>query len=177
MSPILGIYASQISGHLFNYYSIATVNVGSGGSSNISFTSIPQGYTHLQIRFMASDTNGGNWGFCNVKFNNLGTNYGYRHDMYGTGSTAGSSKVAGAYPMVYCGPTSQFGVGIIDILDYANTNKNKTVRAISGTDQNGGGLVAVESGSWMNTAAITQIDLFPGTSFTQYSSFALYGVK
>ena len=52
--PVLGIIASQISGHLFQptgaYDSIATSTVGAGGAASIVFSSIPSTYTHLQIR-------------------------------------------------------------------------------------------------------------------------------
>jgi hypothetical protein len=37
-----------------SYESIATVTVGSGGSSSIDFTSIPSTYKHLQLRIMAN---------------------------------------------------------------------------------------------------------------------------
>ena len=39
-----------------SYESIATVTVGAGGSSSISFTSIPSTYKHLQIRAITRDT-------------------------------------------------------------------------------------------------------------------------
>ena len=38
---------------LNSYESIATVTVGAGGTSTITFSSIPTGYTHLQIRGIA----------------------------------------------------------------------------------------------------------------------------
>jgi hypothetical protein len=34
-----------------------------------------------------------------------------------------------------------FGVGIIDILDYANTNKYKTIKSLDGCDLNGAGVI------------------------------------
>jgi hypothetical protein len=54
------------------------------------------------------------------------------------------------------------------------------VRSFYGDDKNGGtGYVFLASGLWMNTAAVTSIDLsYTGSStFSQYSTFALYGVK
>jgi len=80
------------------------------------------------------------------------------------GSTAGSNV---------------FAVTVLDLLDYANTSKNKTVRNLAGYDKNGAGQIALNSGSWMSTSAVTQIDISPrvGTLFSQYSSFALYGIK
>jgi hypothetical protein len=85
-----------------------------------------------------------------------------------------------------CGTTTggTFGVSIIDILDYANTNKYKTFRNLNGNDINGtiasvGGYISLLSGLWMKTNAITSLKFAPvnGTTFTQYSQFALYAVK
>jgi len=69
---------------------------------------------------------------------------------------------------------------VIDILDYANANKYKTIRSLSGTDyNNSNGRLFYSSGNWRSTSAVTTITLTndSGTNFTQYSSFALYGVK
>ena len=53
MTPIsLGIFASANT-TTTSYESIATVTVGSGGSSEVNFTSIPGTYTHLQVRIIA----------------------------------------------------------------------------------------------------------------------------
>ena len=35
-----------------DFYQIATTTVGGGGTSSITFSSIPQTYTHLQIRLL-----------------------------------------------------------------------------------------------------------------------------
>ena len=74
---------------------------------------------------------------------------------------------------------NMFGSGVIDILDYANTNKYKTVRTLSGDDKNGSGYVVFGSGLWQNTNAVSTITLtnHGATNFQQYSSFALYGIK
>jgi len=76
------------------------------------------------------------------------------------------------------GTASAFGTAVIDILDYANTNKYKTVRTLAGWDANGSGLVSFWSGSWRNTNATTTITLLPNLgNWAQYSQFALYGVN
>ncbi len=74
---------------------------------------------------------------------------------------------------------SQFGAFILDILDYANTNKYKTTRNLGGYDNNGNGLITLGSGLWQNTNAITSIKLIDrsGNNLIQYSQFALYGIK
>lgn len=179
---ILGIYASQISGHLTPvppyqaYESIATVTVGSGGSSTISFSSIPSTFKHLQIRATLFTTAGG----INIQYNgDTGSNYTY-HQLYGTGTSAlanaGTSQSSG-YLGYNNGGGGSYATGIVaDILDYQNTNKYKTHRSLAGTDINGsGGALTFFSGLWLNTAAISSINII-GT-FANYSSFALYGVK
>ena len=70
-----------------------------------------------------------------------------------------------------------FGVVIIDILDYANTNKFKTVKAIGGYDANGSGWPSVNSAVYRETNAVSSIKFSSGGSLAQYSQFALYGVK
>jgi hypothetical protein len=184
MSPILGIYASQISGHLFApsgaYDSIATTTVGAGGASSVTFSSIPSTYTHLQIRTnelnsssIASDLK--------ITFNSdTGSNYS-QHLLWGNGtspSAAGFTNQSYAVGAIM-GSTTAPAASVVDILDYTNTNKYTTVRGLSGVDVNGaGGFVFFNSSAWLNTAAITSITLtaYAGT-INQYSSFALYGIK
>jgi hypothetical protein len=189
MSPILGIYASQISGHLYAlpsaYSSIQTLTVGAGGSSTITFSSIPSTYTHLQLRYVAKDarTTGIYASQLYLQYNSdSGTNYS-QHDLAGNGtaiSAYGAANATSNYAVIGDSTSGSYiGGGVIDILDYANTNKYKTMRALSGNDLNGSaGSIKLTSGSWRNTAAISTITITPLTSpFSQYSSFALYGVN
>ena len=160
------------------YESIATVTVGSGGVSSVTFNSF-SGYTHLQIRFIAQNS-GGTY-VPNLTFNgDTGTNYSYhRLGSYGSGVFADAGTSQTSMQMGLIGSTSNvFSGGIIDILDYANTNKYKTVKSLGGFDENGGGFVLITSGNWRSTSAVTSLTLTSsGFNFTQYSSFALYGVK
>jgi hypothetical protein len=186
MSPILGIYASQISGHLYNnsFTSIATVNLSSSGS--VSFSSIPQTYTHLQIRATwRSDYSSATDGFI-MRFNgDSAANYA-THYLQGDGASATAGAATGGNAFRYtqapgAGATSGvFGSAIIDILDYTNTNKYKTVRSLAGFDNNGSGQIALDSGLYItNTNAITSLNFYPNNSnnFVQYTSVALYGIK
>lgn len=180
MSPILGIIASQNYPRITNSYeSIATVTVGSGGSSSITFSSIPSTYTHLQIRGIGRDSSSnGEW---KIEFNSdtTTTNY-YRHGVYGDGAGAYAFAVNNntVAPMAYTGETANsFGAYVVDVLDYANTNKYKTVRTLGGKDLNGSGQEGLYSNLWKNTNAITDITIkiVGGSNFAQYSQFALYG--
>lgn len=175
LPSLIGIIASSGGVAGGDYESIATVTVGSGGSSSVSFTSIPSTYQHLQIRIMAKTGDAGAFGSGSMTIN--GAAGEQRHDLYGTGSAVGASASATSF-ITYLGGTAQFGVSIVDILDYADTNKAKTTRSLCGVDNNGSGLVALTSGLETSTSAISSLTFTPNSgNFAQYSSFALYGIK
>jgi len=183
--PPLGIFDGVAAGAASSFESIATVTVGSGGASSISFTSIPGTYTHLQIRALALTGSGQSSGDLRYRANSdSGTNY-ISHYMEGNGSSvgAGVAMTSGAtnYGSVgqVRGGNTYPDVFVCDILDYANTNKYKTFRSLAGDDQNGSGLIAFRSSLWMSTSAITSIEftLLSSLSFTNYSHFGLYGIK
>ena len=163
-----------------SFVSIATVTA-SGGESSITFSSIPGTYKHLQIRGIGRDSSSHDAYF---KFNvnsDTGSNYA-RHLLYGTGASvlAGGSASTTFAGTPYTLPSSisnTFGAVVIDLLDYQNTNKYKTFRMLNGWDGNGSGKVFEASSLWMNTAAITSITLTNESTWAQYSSFALYGIK
>lgn len=173
------------------FESISTVTVGSGGSSSVTFSSIPGTYTHLQIRGIHRADNGGGTSVNGyIQFNSdTGSNYSW-HVLAGD-SDAASATALTSTSTPYAiraegtgGIANSFGASITDILDYANTNKYKTVRTITGSQNNGSGygagFINLNSVLWMSTSAITSISLYvsggPAT-WQQYSSFALYGIK
>ena len=182
--------ASQISGHLFtptgSMYHIATVN-GTGSSPTISFSSIPADYTHLQIRFIARDNRVTTHEIFNAIFNSdTGNNYKRYHSIGGednviyveAGTSSYSSFLVGGVASLN-GLADTMGTGIIDILDYTNTNKYKTTRSLTGAEFNTYGAVYLWSGLWMSASAISSITITSGTStnFTTNTSFSLYGIK
>ena len=176
-----------------DFESIATVTVGSGGASSIEFTSIPSTYQHLQIRMISAQESGsagsGNVGGL-MRLNGDSTAGNYTsHFLDGSGSAASASALTGtsytyAYPnytYYNTSASSVFGGAVIDILDYANTSKNTTVRGFSGWDANGSGYVVVASNLWLSTAAVTTITLYPNAltnrTYKQYTTAALFGVR
>lgn len=164
------------------YDSIATVTVGTATNS-ISFTSIPSTYTHLQLR--------ANWGFTditnntwlNATFNgDTGNNYAY-HSIRANGSTVSTATVAtSANKAVFGaddnGDATIWGASVVDLFDYANTNKFKTTRALAGQDRNGAGAVNFWSSLWRSTSAISTITIVTDFStFRAGSKFGLFGIK
>ena len=171
-----GVIASS-GGVATSYESIATTTLTTA-TATVTFSSIPATFSHLQIR--AFYKNSATAQDSKINFNSdTASNYS-RHGLYGDGSAAGAFGVANETFIGFGYPqsTSYGTASVIDVLDYANTNKYKTVRVLYGADANGSGLLALTSGNWRNTAAITTIVLSNGSgTFSQYSSFALYGVK
>lgn len=181
--PILGVIASStrqgqstITGAM---EPIAVATVPSGGLASITFGSIPQTYTHLQIRGLT--LNSANIDYL-LRYNgDTGNNY-RGHVLYGDGANTFAANTFGG---TYSGNDIAFNSSatypvafVTDILDYANTNKNKVLRGVYGNDNNGSGQIAFISGMWLSTSAITSISITALTgTFSQYSSFALYGIK
>jgi hypothetical protein len=175
-----------------SFESISTVTVGSGGStSGIEFTNIPSTYTHLQIRGIARETvTAGNYTSLYIYLNGDTANNYSAHYLAGNGASASAyawannSGILGSFLTAADAIASNFGVFIVDILDYANTNKYKITRTLNGFDNNGTGAtdfnkgaVSLSSGNWRSTNAITSIKLTGPSTLAQYSTFALYGIK
>lgn len=168
-----------------DFESIQTVTL-SGNQLQIDFDSIPQTYTHLQLRCSIRNSEATTDSQTTFRFNDdSGANYS-SHYIRGTGasvfsasSTSATKGYFGWNPGASSG-TNVFGVIICDILDYANTNKYKTTRSLVGYDNNGQGEIYDLSSNWRSTSAITKISLTgdnqAGRNFVQYSSFALYGL-
>lgn len=181
---ILGtVAASAISSNLGDFESIATVAVGSGGQAEIDFTNIPTTFKHLQIRYVARGTRNAADVSFNFRLNGATTGYAW-HRLIGIGTTAESGFGANATAIDLndipgaTSTASSFGAGIIDILDYADTNKNTTTRAFFGRDLNGSGMMNFQSGLYNATTAVTSIKFRNGEgNFAQHSHFALYGIK
>ena len=184
MQLLAGVGAAQVG----DFESIATTTLTTS-TATVTFSSIPATYKHLQIRMISKESGTGTGGPNVVASLNSDTTYtNYRsHYLNGDGSSASSGEVqAGGY---FClvgntvtsnaSYTNMFGVMVVDILDYANTSKYKTLRCLWGHDRNGTGEVGLDSSLWMNTAAITSISfsIVGGPNFVQYSQFALYGIK
>jgi hypothetical protein len=186
MTPILGIMASGITKSKLvtgAYESIATVTTTAAAGS-VTFSSIAQTYQSLQIRYTARRNDTGNFYLYMKPNGDTGaTNKAY-HELKGDGATASAVGVGSTGLIELARATSAsdasniFGVGIIDIQDYTNTTRNKTIRTFSGYDVNGSGEVWLASGFMVSTAALTSIEITGGGDpFAAGCVFALYGIK
>jgi len=181
--PILGIMASSRPAFelVGSYDSLATVTL-SANTASIEFAGIPSGYKHLQIRGSMIGASGGSLIVGNFN-SDTGANYTW-HELNGAGSSAAAyNGLSVSYSRWFgrnVGTSSTAPTGmVVDILDYANTSKNKTVRVLAGMDANGSGEVSLTSSLWLNTTAISSITIktHDSVNFASGTSFALYGVK
>lgn len=183
MTPILGVIASGISGHLAppdvfqgNYWSLNSTTLTTSTSS-VTFSGIPQNYTHLQVRSFQANTVGA--ANLRISFNGDTTSVYTYHGLYGAGGATGSfGGNTDPYSYLGNGRTTYYAQHVTDILDYTNTNKNKVYKTMHGYEAAGTGIIELLGGLYLNLLPITSITLTAGTnSFTANSSFALYGVK
>ena len=168
---------------LGDYESIQTVVVSASTAASVEFTSIPSGYQHLQIRGISRTNRADDGDEIYLQFNtDTGSNYAH-HNLEGNGTAASASAASSAVKIsmprnVAANSTAnRFGVCVIDILDYRNTNKYTTVRGLGGWDSNGSGYVNLRSGLWMNTNAVESIKITAIASFVTNTHFALYGIR
>lgn len=174
---------------LNSYESIATVSLTTG-TAFAEFTSIPATYKHLQIRGIILNAVTGDNVAVRVGNGSVDTGSNYAsHQMQGDGSSTPTAAAATSATQMQlsglCQPTSLYPFSFVyDILDYASTNKYKTMRGLSGQDGNASGTatnwrIQLTSGLWMNSgSAIDTLRIFlPAGNMGNYSSFALYGIK
>lgn len=179
----LGFWAAAGGGASAAGMELISTTLLSGSQSSITFSSIPSTYKHLQIRMTTRADSGGTSSVFYVRLNSdTGSNYS-RHWLRGDGSTVSANAGSGE-TQAWLGYTTSsgdaaniFSPHVMDILDYASTNKNKTIRHLSGAI--GSFLqVGLWSAGWYNTAAVTSVTIFPtSNNFVSGSRFSLYGIK
>ena len=160
-------------------YLIASQTINST-ASGLTFSNIPQNFTHLQIRGFMQGNQFGNSMYMYYNTDNVGTNY-YVHAINATGSAININGYTNSSAQVFGYSNGYSSIHpscfIADIFDYNNTNKNKTAKSLSGGDYNATGEVTYFGSSWANTAAINQITFFGNGGTFSYGTFQLYGIS
>lgn len=169
-------------------YDLLETQVLTSSASSVSFTGLGSytDYKHLQLRMTLRST----WTLgsqsLNVygKFNSSTTsNYSW-HDLNGEGSSVSSNAGTGQEYFRIKTVASQgdadsgaFGAVILDILDFSNTNKNTTIRALAGVNATDN-WISLNSGLWQTTSAVTSISFELGAgNIDTGSRLSLYGIK
>lgn len=146
------------------YVALANITLSSNASS-VAFSSIPNTYRDLVLVSRNSMTVADS---LYVRFNNdTGANYGSVRIFNG---------VSDNYTPAEIGYNTTTNIGIANIMDYSATDKHKTYLTRWG-NADGTSYVQAYAGRWANTAAITTVNIAPGSGqIASGSTFALYGI-
>jgi hypothetical protein len=173
-------------------FDLLETQVLDSAESSVTFSSLSTyaaDYKHLQIRTLVRGTQATTIIGLRAQLGtgatpDSGSNYA-SHQLEGINGSVSSGAFTNQ-TFFQCGvssgsssTTDAFAGGVIDILDAFNTNKNKTIRTLSGVAQATNAIVKFDSAHWRDTGAINLIRLFTSgdLNFAIGSRFSLYGSK
>lgn len=179
--------ASGAGGGAAAYELIETVTLANNTTPTVTFSSIPADYKHLQIRASVQSSNSNSLDDVMTLTMNGNASAIYTwHWLEGTGSSVSSAGyTARNYIRIDTIDTARYGSlsftpVVMDILDYANTSKNTTVRYLHGDRGQGTQRIKLASGLYQATNAVTSMTFtgsLAGYNFNAGSRLSLYGVK
>lgn len=182
----LGILGNRRGGAAAGAYELISTTLVATTTTSVTFdTSALSSYKHLQLRMVTrgarSDIHVDGGGF--IRFNSdTASNYNI-HRLNGNGSAVQSGYGTGTaltdiYSPAALATSGNFGSTIVDIIDFGNTAKFKTVRWLNGAgDPSGTVHIRLQSGLWRSTSAITSVLIGMNESIAAGSRFSLYGIK
>lgn len=158
-------------------YDLVASNVLSTNATSVTFSSISSSYRDLIIVITARQTSG--TGQNQLRFNSdSGGNYA-NVSMEGTGAVAQSayaSTNAWWYINYNNGDLdSSFTTSIVNIFDYAQSNKQKTGLS-RGNSMGSGTSVGANAHRWASNSAINTILIQASGTYAAGSSFYIYGL-
>lgn len=153
------------------YIALATVTLGAT-ATDVSFSSIPGTYRDLVFVMTGSSTLATD---VTMLINNDSSNIYTSVRMLGDGVNTASSTTSGTSgTWLRFSGTTVIGSNIVQFMDYAQTNKHKTL--LIRTD-NSNSLTAARAARFGTTNAITSFKVTSDTGlFSIGSTFSLYGV-
>lgn len=172
------------------YTLIASATAGAGGVTSFDFTSIPQTYTDLVLKWSARQDLGAIAASDFVYINGSQTSYSHKR-LEGNGSSAASGSYSGnfsfasAYGNGASSTANTFANAEIYIPNYTgSTNKSFSIDSVMENNATTA-YAELDANLWSNTAAITRITLSTSATtptagaqkFLQYSTAYLYGIK
>lgn len=157
------------------YEPIETKTLGTAVAT-VTFNSVSQAYTDLVlVSSVKMSTQSAGY----IRFNSdSGTNYSATR-LLGSGSSAITDRAANqTYIDAMYHNNSNFGMSIINILNYSNATTNKSVLVRWSSEGSSDQYTDATVGLWRSTASITAISLInPSGNFSIGSTFTLYGIK
>lgn len=161
---------------------IQTITVGAGGVGSIVFSSIPQTYTDLCIKYSLRNAQSAARMNINLQYNSISTGY---TSVYLSGANGGSGSASNATGSGYSyigeigaatNASNTFSIGEIYLPNYTSslTKGSLVENLMAGSSDVFGSTISAFNNT---SAAITQITIVPGTAnIVQYSTATLYGI-
>lgn len=167
------------------YEQIETVSVGSGGTSSITFSSIPQTYTDLLMKVSARSNRSGTNDVLISYYNGSNSSITGRRieGVRASGSTfaGGDSFVIAGYVQGNSTTAQIFASSEFYITNYTGSKyKSISCEGAMGNDVLTGVTAwGFSTNLWSSTSAITSITLAPyyGSQFLENTTATLYGIK
>ena len=150
-------------------------------AASVTFSSIPATYEHLQLRCSIRVAGMSARNSTDLTFNSdTGSNYTlHRVHGYGTNKSgagwASQVKLYAPNATGYDSTSADYSGVVVDILDYANANKNTSCQFnsyVAGVPD-----LFFMSGLWDDTSAVSTITLTGSLPITRGSQYTLYGIK
>ena len=167
-------------------YELIATTSGTGSSGTITFSSIPSTYKHLELRWTGRSTGSGTIDL-RTTFNGATGVYA-RHELTANGTSVVSQSssanttwidIASSIPGSNHG-ANMYAVGVMSLLDYALTTKQKTLRHLLGRASvisDVSNMINLNSGLYNSTSAVSSITMLLGVgNWTTQSRFSLYGI-
>jgi hypothetical protein len=165
---------------------ISSVTVGSGGTSTMTFSSIPSTYTDLCLKLSLRSSSANDRRIIFFKFNGVVSGYNDKSIRAYSGGVASQTDNGGntsfaVWDMPAANATANtFSNVELYIPNYAgSTNKSISADGVGEINSANGAVAGLTAALSTVTSAISQIDIFgDGTgNFVQYSTAYLYGIK
>jgi hypothetical protein len=188
MTPLpLGILALAGAGGGGGAFDLLETTTLATSASSVTFSgldTLAAGYKHLQIRAVTRANAPLSIKAAQLNFNgDTASNYAF-HYLRGNGSSVSVDSnpnrafIRGWFSTGSTSPTNIYTAAVLDILDFNNSSKFTTTRSLEGNAGGNNG-IALWSGLWQSTAAITSIAITVDDAydFIAGSRFSLIGVK
>lgn len=169
------------------YNLIQTATVGAGGSSSITFNSIPQNYTDLKLVFsLRSSVSNSDVDIVRIAVNGDSTSFIFRNLAYEATTTRSYTQAAYTPIVNFMGyidgnltTSSVFGNGECYFTNYSSTTINKTISHDTIQENVGtNGWIWLGTSLYQSNTAISSLTLsLQSNTFVQHSSASLYGIK
>ena len=154
----------------------------------MTFSSIPSTYEHLQLRVSTHDTHATGTDQLFVRLNNDTTSYYSSHHMQAYSGAGKTGSATTRTSLGYWGDAiggnnlaGEYSTVVIDIQDYANTNKSTVLTFLSGSCPDADATKSIKFGSslWESTTTVSEIDVYCISSapLQRGTSGTLYGIR